>query len=575
MHCCSAPRDEVSAFTLHQQPATWDFDKHMKPSIRPETMSLQDARDRAYQVPAARKAPPPEFIGREYWRRIPFEALEPFFNWSTFFAFFGIAGVSDFDPQTSPRGGNYARAWRLFHLANDILVEMKLTRIVQAAAAMAIFPAHKYDEEDICISYAKDFEETRETVAGIGAVVRQVMQQEDCIKSITMFGLRQQTLAPRQAKTYALGDMVDIDNDYVGLYACTAAVHFDAACKVLRKGGKRSSIPIYEAVADMMTEALTQLVVKELKTRLWGVKESHPGVTFPVGYPSQPDVRNRHPLFAALRPKRAHMTLLPQEDFATNPHICNDGLLILHPNAAPFYVGPIDQEQVKDYNLRSGNDFDETERHLATVRNYMLDKNWTLLIPPRSGEETSIFSDVEGESDYYVRPEKSPESDGARDEEVSALPQPELEDGVNSVGTKSVGAKSVGAESAGAKSAGAKSAGAKSAGAKSTGAKSVTKSAGDKSGARSVAAKSEPRSEHSKTASKGGTVSGRSGRSVIGPPSRPKSEVRSERSGRSRVTKSDAKSDAKSDVKSDFKSEIKSDTYQNEAPSDHSGEVQE
>ena len=47
---------------------------------------------------------------------------------------------------------------------------------------------------------------------------------------------------------------------------------------------------------------------------------------------------------------------------------------------------------------------------------------------------------------------------------------------------------------------------------------------------------------------------------MIGPPSRQKSDVRSERSGRSGV------------AKSDFKSEIKSDTNQN---SDHSGEVQE
>lgn len=57
-----------------------------------------------------------------------------------------------------------------------------------------------------------------------------------------MYGLRQQTLAPKQVQTLALGDFVDGDDDYIGLYACSAACHYDEACKVLRKGGKRSSV---------------------------------------------------------------------------------------------------------------------------------------------------------------------------------------------------------------------------------------------------------------------------------------------------------------------------------------------
>lgn len=158
----------------------------------------------------------------------------------------------------------------------------------------------------------------------------------------------------------------------------------------------------------MMTEALTKLVIHHMKTRLWGLPESHPLKPFPIGYPTQPDVRNRTYLFQAIRPKRAHMNLLVQADFATNPHICNDGLVFAHPAATYFVVGPIDQEQVKDYNIRSGNDFDETERHLATVRNYMLDKNWTLLIPPKEGADvtSSDFSEETTESDSKTKNEE-------------------------------------------------------------------------------------------------------------------------------------------------------------------------
>lgn len=146
MQCCGAPRDEPA-------PA-WDVGGQ-----RTETLSLDKARDMAFNLNSRKKAPAPRFLGREYWRKVPFETIEPYMNWGTFFAPFGVTGVAEFDPMTSPKSGNYARAWRLFHMANDVLVEMKLTRIIQACASIAILPAHKIEHEDICVQYAKDFEE--------------------------------------------------------------------------------------------------------------------------------------------------------------------------------------------------------------------------------------------------------------------------------------------------------------------------------------------------------------------------------------------------------------------------------
>jgi cobalamin-dependent methionine synthase I len=160
--------------------------------------------------------------------------------------------------------------------------------------------------------------------------------------------------------------------DRIGVFATSVDAQMVEGC-----GGDDYRMLLAQTLADRLAEAAAERLHEEVRKRLWGYapdesltpSEMHAckyqGIRPAVGYPCMPDMSLNMLLDSICRFGRIGIRLT--ENGMMVPHASVSGLMISHPQARYFSVGPITEEQVADYARRKGVPVEQVMRFVATL----------------------------------------------------------------------------------------------------------------------------------------------------------------------------------------------------------------
>lgn len=178
--------------------------------------------------------------------------------------------------------------------------------------------------------------------------------------------LRQQSrrIAGENGPFRSISDFILTDgSDYIGLFSST----IDGTIEEKHKGDPYQKM-LTQTLCDRLSEAATEKMHQWVRTQEWGyipnenlpmdelLLEHFQGIRPAIGYPSIPDQGINFILSDVLDydNQGIHLT----ETGAMKPHASVTGLMIAHPDAAYFNIGPISKEQALDYAKRRGKPLD-------------------------------------------------------------------------------------------------------------------------------------------------------------------------------------------------------------------------
>ena len=117
-------------------------------------------------------------------------------------------------------------------------------------------------------------------------------------------------------------------------------------------------------LCDRLAEATTELMHLQVRRTYWGYASNedlpiedllvgkYQGIRPAIGYPSLPDTSVNFLLDSLLHMARIGISLT--ETGMMRPHASVSGLMIAHPMARYFELGPIGEDQLRDYARRRG-----------------------------------------------------------------------------------------------------------------------------------------------------------------------------------------------------------------------------
>jgi 5-methyltetrahydrofolate--homocysteine methyltransferase len=278
----------------------------------------------------------PPALGVHILDDVPLSEIEPFIDWTPFFATWELRG-------RFPQIVDEPRAKELYDDARELLREIIEKRLIRARAVYGIWRARRRGDD---------------------------IELPDA--SVTLHTLRQQQQTA-SGQNLALADFVSDVEDYVGGFAVTAGIGVeDLVARFQRDHDDYNSI-MTKALADRLAEALAEKLHRDVR-RAWYAKnesltsdeliaEKYRGIRPAPGYPAAPDHTEKGTLFALLGAERIGMQLT--ESFAMSPAASVSGFYFARPESRYFAVGKIGRDQVIDYAARKGMSVEEAERWLG------------------------------------------------------------------------------------------------------------------------------------------------------------------------------------------------------------------
>lgn len=201
---------------------------------------------------------------------------------------------------------------------------------------------------------------------------------------VTLHTLRQQKVKMTDAPYYALSDFIAPKEsgrtDCCGAFVCCIQGVDGWAEKLEAEQDDYTAIMI-KALGDRFVEALAEYCHEQVRKELWGyapdealgnadlIREKYRGIRPAMGYPSQPDHTEKQTIWDLLQAEQ-HTGATLTSSFAMHPGSTVSGLYFAHPEAKYFYVGPIRQDQMKDYARRKKIDLPTCEKWLSPNKGY-------------------------------------------------------------------------------------------------------------------------------------------------------------------------------------------------------------
>jgi 5-methyltetrahydrofolate--homocysteine methyltransferase len=295
-------------------------------------LPLEEARRRKPRLDFA--PVPTPFLGVRVLEDVPLAEIEPFIDWTPFFATWELRGQY-------PKILEEPRAKELYDDARRLLAEIIEKRLLQARAVYGFWPAHA-EGDDIRLD---------------GAVIHTLRQQQET----------------NTRENRALADFVSPQGDYVGGFAVTAGIGIEAIVAKFEKDHDDYNAIMTKALADRLAEALAEKLHRDVR-RAWYapdeelgseqlIAEEYRGIRPAPGYPACPDHTEKRTLFDLLGAEPLGIRLT--ESFAMLPAASVSGWYFGHPQARYFAVGKIGRDQVVDYAKRKGMTLAEAERWLS------------------------------------------------------------------------------------------------------------------------------------------------------------------------------------------------------------------
>lgn len=173
--------------------------------------------------------------------------------------------------------------------------------------------------------------------------------------------LRQQKSVPDGTPYLCLADFVKPlamgEKDKVGAFAAATDMDMEKAYK-----GDAYRQMMAQTLAERLAEATTERMHLEVRRTYWGYapheqlpidelhREAYQGIRPAIGYPSLPDTSVNFLLADLLDTKKIGIRLT--ESGMMQPHASVSGLMFAHPQARYFELGPIGEDQLRDYARR-------------------------------------------------------------------------------------------------------------------------------------------------------------------------------------------------------------------------------
>lgn len=165
------------------------------------------------------------------------------------------------------------------------------------------------------------------------------------------------------------GSREDLTSSHIGVFAATV----DAAMERDYQADDYLRL-LVQTLADRLAEATAERLHEQVRRELWGYapderlsiaelhRERFQGIRPAVGYPSLPDMSLNFLLDELIDMQQIGIRLT--ENGMMVPHASVSGLMLAHPQAHYFDVGPVGEDQLQDYARRRGMSIEETRRFL-------------------------------------------------------------------------------------------------------------------------------------------------------------------------------------------------------------------
>lgn len=162
--------------------------------------------------------------------------------------------------------------------------------------------------------------------------------------------------------------------DRIGVFVATAGAELEESATIYFPEDDYKRL-LVKTLAERLAEAATEKMHQEVRMRYWGYApeeqwsihdlhiERFQGIRPAVGYPSLPDQSINFLLDNLI--EFSSIGVKVTENGAMYPHASVSGLMMAHPQARYFSVGPIGEDQLADYARRRGISSSELRRFLA------------------------------------------------------------------------------------------------------------------------------------------------------------------------------------------------------------------
>ncbi len=317
-------------------------------------LSLEEARAKAprFEFPAESALKPPFEECRDFDFK-DWEALWPYINWTQFFTTWGIKGAY---PQILKNHQTKQEANKVMREAQAMLERISQGELLRARGVWRFYRAYR-DGDDIELCGDEAGQERLGTL---------------CM-------LRQQS-SDKEEHCLCLADFLPTREvghpDCVGLFAFTTGLGLERSCERFRKAGDEYNALMLHNLADRLCEAMAEFMHREARVR-WGYEAPYEitpakccagqyrGIRPAPGYATCPDHSLKFDIWQLLDVEK-QVGIKLTETAAMDPVSSVCGIILGHPRASYFKVGPLDRDQIADYAQRRNRSVEETERWLAT-----------------------------------------------------------------------------------------------------------------------------------------------------------------------------------------------------------------
>ena len=290
-------------------------------------VSIEEARSRAKKYDFD-NITAPRATGIFPFTQYPLEELRKYIDWSFFFIEWGIKGRY---PDIFSHSEKGSEARRLYDDANRLLDEITAHKYLTANGILGIFPARSQGEDII--------------VGDSSSVFPQLRNQSSSFSCLSDF------ISP------ATGD-------HIGMFAVTAGLGLDDFCH----GRDNYTVLMAKILANRMAEAFARIIHEKAKDEFWGFPGE--GIRPACGYPSLPDHTGKRIIFDLLDAETSTGIRLT-ENYMMTPEASVSGLILAHPQAGYFAVGPVSEIQLDSYARRRGISFEEAKKYTGTIETGM------------------------------------------------------------------------------------------------------------------------------------------------------------------------------------------------------------
>lgn len=332
-----------------------------------ELVSLEEARRHPFPIDWSNYEPPRPTHGGFRSMQIPVETLIPYIHWTFFFSAWKLPGryaeIAQIHGCDSCRAmwlagfpenerAKAAEAMQLYKDATRLLDRMVNEKVDCCQAIYGFCTA--YSEGDTIVFNGKEMPMLRQqekNKEGIYKCLADFVMPGDLCRSFRM--------------------------DYLGVFVATAGYGMERWKEQFEAEGDTYNALLLQTLTDRLAEALAEYLHERVRKEFWGYAPNeqlsvsdlfqvkYQGIRPAIGYPSLPDQRLNKMLDRLVDMQRIGVRLTEQG--AMYPSATISGLYFSHPAAHYFMVGPIDEEQLRDYAARRGLSVEEARKLL--IRN--------------------------------------------------------------------------------------------------------------------------------------------------------------------------------------------------------------